>query len=201
MFIQIIQGRVADPEALQSQIDLWGNQLAPGAEGWLGTTYGTTDDGTFVAVVRFESEEAARANSDRPEQGEWWDTTRAAFDGAPTFHESSDVDLLLGGGSDDAGFVQVLQGRTGDVARLRALEQQGESLMASNRPDIIGATIVIEPDGTFTETVSFTSEDEARAGESAEMPADVRQLIDEESSLMQDVRYMDLHQPHFMSRR
>ena len=33
---------------------------------------GMCDDGTFVALARFESAEAARRNSDRPEQGEWW---------------------------------------------------------------------------------------------------------------------------------
>lgn len=50
--------------------DEWREKLAPGAEGWLGGTYGVTDDGEFVAVVRFESREAATKNSARPEQGE-----------------------------------------------------------------------------------------------------------------------------------
>jgi hypothetical protein len=31
-----------------------------------------TDDGRFIALARFESEEAARRNSDRPEQDRWW---------------------------------------------------------------------------------------------------------------------------------
>ena len=32
-----------------------------------------TADGRMVALVRFDSEEAARRNSDRPEQGAWWE--------------------------------------------------------------------------------------------------------------------------------
>jgi len=72
MFIQVIQGKVADAEGLRAAIDRWGQELQPGATGWLGTTGGITDDGTFVATVRFDSEDAARRNSQRPEQGAWW---------------------------------------------------------------------------------------------------------------------------------
>jgi len=55
MFIQVIQGRVADPAALRAAIDRWGQDLQSGAEGWLGTTDGITDDGRFVATVRFDA--------------------------------------------------------------------------------------------------------------------------------------------------
>ena len=53
-------------------------ELSPGAEGWLGGTYGMTDDGQFVGVVRFESREAAARNSLRPEQTAWWRRSAAA---------------------------------------------------------------------------------------------------------------------------
>ena len=69
MFIQVIQGKVADAEGLQAAMDRWVAELQPGAQGWLGSTGGFTDDGMFVSTVRFESQEAARRNSDRPEQG------------------------------------------------------------------------------------------------------------------------------------
>ena len=69
MFIQIIQGRCSRPEDLRKVLDRWEAELAPGAEGWLGGTYGMTDDGMFVAVVRFDSRESAMANGARPEQG------------------------------------------------------------------------------------------------------------------------------------
>ncbi len=38
------------------------------------------------------------------------------------------------------------------------------------RPEILGATIAIEADGTFTETVAFTDEAAAREGEQTRMP-------------------------------
>ena len=66
MFIQIIQGRCHDTDRMHQLSDEWRDELGPGAEGWLGGTYGVTDDGEFVAVVRFESREAATRNSTRP---------------------------------------------------------------------------------------------------------------------------------------
>ena len=53
------------------------------------------------------------------------------------------------------------------------------------RPDILGATLAIEEDGTFIETVAFTDEESAREGEQMAMPDDVRQAME---SAMHDVQ-------------
>ena len=55
MFIQVIQGMCTDEATLRQHMDRWREELDPGAEGWLGGTYGMTDDDQFVGVVRFES--------------------------------------------------------------------------------------------------------------------------------------------------
>jgi hypothetical protein len=201
MFLQIIQGRVGDAAAARATMDRWLRDLEPGATGWLGGTYGITDDGVLVAVVRFESAEAARRNSQRPEQAAWWQEMAGHFTGEITFHDCDDVMLLLGGGSDEASFVQVIQGRVRDRDRAHALTEQASELMSRHRPDILGATIAIDGSGFLTETVSFTSEAAARAAEQQEMPAEVAKLIEEEMSLLDDVRYLDLHQPWFASHR
>src|SRR5215213_2549499 len=99
MFVQVMEGRVSDVEGLRAQIDKWMAELAPGATGYLGTTAGATGDGNFIGVVRFESEEAARANSDRPEQGEWWAETASKYDGEVTFTNCPEVDSFGAGGS------------------------------------------------------------------------------------------------------
>src|SRR5713101_6644702 len=114
MFLQVITGHVNDANRLRRQLDRWMEALRPGASGWLGHTAGVIDDGTSIALVRFENEAAARANSDRPEQGEWWKATETCFDGPVTFLDSDDVELERGGGSDDAGFVQVMRGTVKD---------------------------------------------------------------------------------------
>lgn len=152
------------------------------------------EDGSSVAVVRFESEEAARANSDRPEQGEWWAQTEGLFDGEATFRESSVVDLLLGGGSDDAGFVQVIQG-TADRDRLLAEQDALEDQLRRVRPDVLGGTMIWHDDGSFTQVVYFTSEAEARKNEKAELPAEDQARFDELVGLLDMQRFVDLRQP------
>jgi hypothetical protein len=111
VFVQVIQGQVADAAKVRAAMDRWGQELAPGASGWLGSTAGMTEDGRLIALARFESEEAAQRNSQRPEQDQWWTQTATLFSGAPTFKDSSDVTVDLIGDPDDADFVQVIQGR------------------------------------------------------------------------------------------
>ena len=55
MFAQVIQGQVGDAAALRGAIDRWVQNVSPGAIGWLGSTGGVTEDGRFIAIVRFES--------------------------------------------------------------------------------------------------------------------------------------------------
>ncbi|MDX6201923.1 MAG: hypothetical protein QOJ83_1423 [Frankiales bacterium] len=197
MFMQIIQGPISDPEGARATMDRWLADLEPGATGYLGGTYGVTDDNVLVACVRFDSEESARANSARPEQGQWWSEMERHFSGPVTFHDCADVTMLLDGGSDDAGFVQVVQGRAKDIARVHGVVERSRPVLPKYRPDVIGATIAIDADGYFTETVAFRSEEEARRGETQEMPAEAKEVIDEEMMLLEDVRFLDLHHPWF----
>jgi len=201
VFIQIIQGNCRDADALHRQIDMWREEMGPKAEGWLGGTYGVTDDNRFIGVVRFESKEAAARNSTRPEQGEWWAETEKCFDGDVTFHDCDEVMMMLDGGSDDAGFVQVIQGRVADPERFRRFMNQPMDTLRENRPELIGGSIAMEPDGWFTETIAFRSEEAAREGEAKEMPEDVRQAWEQEMAQMQDVTYLDLRHPWFASKK
>jgi hypothetical protein len=199
VFIQIIQGKCRDAEGMRRLSEEWREQMAPSAEGWLGGTYGITDDDEFVAVVRFESREAAMRNSVRPEQGEWWKRMEDCFDGPATFHDSDNAMMFLEGGSDDAGFVQIIQGRVSDPERFRSFMSQPMDVLHEQRPEIVGGTIAMEPDGWFTETVAFRSEAEARAGEAKEMPEGAGDDWAREMERMTDLRYLDLHSPWFSS--
>jgi hypothetical protein len=197
MYMQIIQGKIKDREAARATMDRWLTDLQPGAAGWLGGTYGVTDDNMLVACVRFQDAAAAKANSDRPEQSAWWTEMEKNFAGPVTFHDCDDVTLLLGGGSDDAGFVQVIQGRVTDRDRLVQLMEQASEMLQAQRPDVIGGTIAIDHDGIVTETIAFRSEAEARENESKDMPDEAREVM----SLIEDVQYLDLHQPWFATSR
>jgi hypothetical protein len=85
VFVQIIRGKVSDPGTVRPVVDRWMKELGPTAEGWLGSTGGVTDDNELFVLVRFESEDAARANSDKPEQGRWWAEMEKLLDGEATF--------------------------------------------------------------------------------------------------------------------
>ena len=196
MFIQIIQGKCTRQDECREMGERWRRELGPGAEGWLGGTYGFTDDDQFMAIVRFDSRESAARNSQRPEQGAWWREMEPLFEGPVEFHDCDDVTLMLDGGSDDAGFVQVIRGKVDDAATMKKMMTDTEQLHEM-RPDIIGGTLAIEEDGTFIETIAFTDEASARAGEQIEMPEDVRRAME---SAMHDVSYADLHHPWFASR-
>ena len=196
MFVQVIQGKVSDAAAVRARMDTWMKELAAGADGWLGSTAGVTDDGDFVALARFESEEAARRNSDRPEQTAWWEETAKLFEGEPTFLESTDVDVDTPGDPDRAGFVQVMQGRTGQPDRARELMASDPTDWAGFRPEILGTVTANHDDGRWTMVIYFTSEAEAREGEKKEPPEEVAKLMKELDALsVGEPTFLDLRDP------
>jgi hypothetical protein len=200
MFVQVIRGRVSDPEQVHAALDRWVQQLAPGAQGWLGSTAGVTEDGRFVGLARFESAEAARRNSDRPEQGQWWADTAQLFTGEATFADSDDVIADVHGDPDRAGFVQVMQGRGSDPERAKELMAENPEEWAAFRPDVIGSVAVGHGGGAYTMALYFTSEQEAREGERKEPPPQIRAQMEEMSKLnVGEPEFLDLRQPWLYS--
>ena len=197
MFIQMVQGSCSHQDDMRMLVDDWCTYMS-GHEGWLGGTYGFTDDSAFIGVVRYDSQAACASASARPGAGMWWAAAEQCFDGAPEMHESSDVTMMLNGGSDDAGFVQVMRGRVGNADKLRKMTGDTEmtNMLHEARPDIIGGTLAIEADGHFIETVAFTSEDAARVAEKQDRPEEV---MADMADAMSDIEYLDLHRPWFRS--
>lgn len=194
MFVQVIQGITKEAEALRDQRSRWERELKTGADGFLGSTGGVSYHGEFFLVARFENEEAARRNSERPEQDRWWSETAEHLDGEAQFYDSTDVDVLLDGGSNDAGFVQVVQGAAKDRTRLEESLRKAEPWLRSNRPELIGGLIVWQ-DNEFTQVVYFTSEDEARTGEMQDPPPELQEW----TAFVDDLKFIDLHQPWLSS--
>src|SRR6266568_7368912 len=202
MFVQVIRGKVSDPEQVRAALNRWSEQLAAGAPGWLGLTAGVTQDGRFVALARFESEEAARRNSDRPEQGQWWMETSKLFTGEVIFRDSSDVTADVSGDPGEAGFVQVMQGRGSDPERARELMAQNPDEWAAFRPDVIGSVAVGHEGGAYTMALYFTSEEAAREGERKEPPPQLRAQMEEMGKLSAgEPEFLDLRQPWLYSPR
>lgn len=194
MFVQVIRGEVADAQALRSRLDDWKGKLAAGAQGWLGTTAGVTDDGQFVALACFESEEAARRNSDRPEQGAWWSEVEPLIHNA-TFADATEVHSAMNGMDPSAKFVQVIEARLADADRARTLMSQTDALSQA-RPDILGMIAVVHGDRS-TQAVYFRDEASAREGESREPSDDDRAMMEEFDATFADPSYLDLRDPWF----
>lgn len=196
MFVQVTRGRTKDAAGMRAAIDTWVGELAPGADGWLGTTAGTTDDGKFVSVVRFDSEDAARRNSERPEQDQWWARTSQLLTGEVVFRESTEVDVDVHGDPDKAGFVQIIEGRSSDPARAKELMAQDLDTWAAFRPDMIASLQAEHDAGSYTAVLYFISEAEAREGERKEPPPEMKAQMDAMGALeVGEPTFFDLREP------
>ena len=196
MFVQVIQGQVSDAAQVRAKLDKWVAEVAPGAIGWLGSTSGVTEDGRLIALARFESEEAAQQNSDRPEQGAWWEEMAALFTGEPVFHNSTSVEVDTPGDPSSAGFVQVMQGRSSDPDRARELMASDPTDWRTFRPDVLGSVSVGHDVDEWTMAIYFTSEAAAREGEQKEPPPEMAEMMKEMDSLtIGEPVFFDLKDP------
>ena len=201
MFGQVVQGHTSDPAGLREAMERWVHDLSSGAEGWLGTAAGVTKDGTFIAVVRFDSEGAARANSDRPEQDRWWVETSGLLDGEVTVRDGVRTEAYRAGDPDRAGFVQVVQGRVSDLDRARGSLHALQEALKVRLPCLLGSVTIEYDGGRFTRALYFSTEDEARAGE-LDMPPEVRARDQEARQLVVGpVEFLDLREPWLYAAR
>ena len=191
MFVQVIEGRTSNAAAIVEHGERWQRELRPGATGYLGVTAGATAEGRTIAVVRFDDEASAHANAARPEQTAWFEDMAKLYDGEPTFTESSDVTEWMGGGSDDAGFVQIMKFTGVDRAQVEKMDAALEPL-AGQRPDIIGGLRIWTGPDSCIDVAYFTTEEEARKGEQAEMPDEMKELM---SEFKGEIEYLDLTDP------
>jgi hypothetical protein len=199
MFIQVLRGKLADEAGFRRTIDRWDSEVKQGAIGYLGTTAGVLDGGRFVICARFESEELAMQNSNRPEQGEFFAEASKNFDGEPEFFNVTDVQQWLDGGSDSAGFVQVMIGHSPDRDALQAVAASDAETLRAERPEVIGGLSGNFGSDGFVNIAYFTSEAEARKGESSEPSEQGREMRDEFQRLMGDVEFLDIHEPILLS--
>ena len=195
MFVQIINGTIADRETFLREGARWGEELRPSAIGYLGGVWGITPDGQGLAVATFESESAAQANGSRPEQGEWWTAMEKAFS-AVSFQDCSEVDQMLAGTASDAGFVQIIRGRAKDEKVARSMMRESEGRVLAARPDIVGGIMAWHGDGGgFTQVMFFRSQEAARAGETAMEDGEVGEEYRE--MMAGEPTFLDLPEPRF----
>lgn|GEM_PF-199387 len=186
MFVQVVRAPAVDPTPLLEQVARLPAMLSTDPAGFLGLSAGISDDGDFVAVARFT----------QPGGGGWWAALEPWLAGPADVRASSDVELLLGGGSDQAGFVEVIEGRTSDRARFMELERQLEPRLAADRPDFLGSQIVWWTDGSWLEVAYFTSEDDVRAGDALPVAPEVEELTAAWEDVARPSAQSDLADPY-----
>ena len=192
MFVQIIEGKTNDADDLRRFLVDRRPEAMQGAIGFLGATTVIAADGTIVTMARFESAEKAAENAARPEQTAFFEGIRSRLAGDPSFHESTEVEEFLGGGSDDAGFVQFMIGTATDKARAKSSERDMMPELESMRPDVLGGITAWDGDW-WCQVIYFTSEAEAREGEKKfeSMGADERARFDEMMGAYGEPRFVD----------
>ena len=200
MFIRVIQGRATNPPGIRRDLGRWQRQLGADADGWLGSTAGITEDGWSITVVRFTSQAQARRNSDRPEQREWWRDASQHL-AQVVVHVAAKVHTYGEGGADEAGFVQVIQGHSDDLERMASLGRDQDKVLAQDAPHILGMTVAEHADrpGDFTQTVYYTSEQDARRFEQEPAAEADEPVLERLRSLMTNSRTFDLRDPQLLS--
>lgn len=121
MFVQIIKSPVRDAAGMRRHFFDGVERLHPTAVGWLGATSGVTADDVWINVICFESPEAAARNSERPEQGQWWNEGERYRDGDAAFTDGTDVTILNGGPAPAPGFVRLVEAPVTDRPRVEAV--------------------------------------------------------------------------------
>jgi hypothetical protein len=113
--------------------------------------------------------------------------------------DCTDVTQWLEGGSDRAGFVQIMEGHSSDAKSMFRMMAEAGDRIREMRPEIIGGMLATYGEDGFVEAVYFTSEAEAREHEKMEIPDDLRAMFEDEQRLAGDIRYIDLHEPMLVS--
>jgi hypothetical protein len=186
-FVVLARGAVADPGILRRGWDDWQARATARGSGWLGSTAGIAPSGQWAAALRYSSEEDARAARD---------DVASLLPGATAVELTGDVQVVEGNGAPAVGrFVQVMRARVPDRHRLEDVEAAIGHRFARLRPDFLtGIRAWTAPD-RLTVVDWFRSEEEARAGEAAGIPADLGSLFGEWMSLLHDVEWNDLVEP------
>ena len=195
MFIQVVQAKTKDKAGAKKMWDRWDSEVKPAAQGYLGATGGVTADGDLLVIARFDSAEAAERNNNIPEQQQWYSEFEKYIEGEPSFTNYTNVDISEGGGSDDAGFVQVIRVKGGDPQAFKAIEEEVGPKMRELRPDVIGSVNAWEGDDVTT-VIYFTSEAEARKNESN---PEFQELSKRYMDLTGDSAFYDLKDPWLAS--
>lgn len=193
MFVRVIDAAVVSKALLRNAWDHLHDELAR-TDVWSASVGGVGSNGRFLATMCFTSPSGTDVLESDPLVARWWADLHLHLE-EPTVQDSTSADILIPGGSEAATFVQFIRGRSSDPERMSAINKAMQAEVQMHRPEILGSSIAWHAGGVFTETVYFTSEQEARLGESREFPGGIKGLFEELMQLVQEIAYIDVRSP------
>jgi hypothetical protein len=195
VFIRILRGQAFDGAATRAELSRWRQELGAGALGWQRLTAGIGDGGELVLVLRYDTEETARRDRERPELVAWQASAERHLAGSGQWYDCPVVHTMKDGDAGQAGFVRVVQGRLADPVRLAAMRAEVERTLRDRAPHVLGVTVAEHADGTgFTELTYLTSEREARAAD-RQMPVEMAVQLGTVRSYVEGLEEVELRKP------
>jgi hypothetical protein len=93
-----MKAKAGQEQKIVEQFDAWEKNRRPNIDGAMGGLVMIPDGapGTVIAVAIFRDEKSYRANSDDPDQGEWFQELRALLEEDPTWEDGAFVSQTIG---------------------------------------------------------------------------------------------------------
>lgn len=195
--VRITQARVRDAEAVRELAERWQREIAPETDGWLATTAGISDDGEFVSLLRFASEEAVRRNAESERQRRWWEEFRQYVSGDVSIVETSSAAAFGDSRPDaDVGYVHVVQGEARIMIDiLEGVAEHEEHHIREHHLPLLGGIIVDHGGDRFTEFMYFPSEDEKGRGIGGTLPEEGVTMVERVAGHVANIRHLAISDP------
>lgn len=193
MFVRTIRARVSVKPLLRNAWDHIAEALS-GRPGWCSAVAGIPQPHAFIASLEFTDGTSAAAALADPPVTRWLKEVENCLEDIVVV-DSSEGETLLSGPRQEARFLQIIEARTTDKERWIAINEAMQEVMRTHRPEVLAASIAWHGGDRFTETVYFTSEQEAREKESREFPGGMVGLFGELMNLVEDLTYTDVRAP------
>jgi hypothetical protein len=180
VFVELVQGTAVDEAALRRAWDRTLATIADEAEGWLGATSGVAPGADFLALLGFDSEEAARITMGKLHLRATWDELRPLVANL-RFRELPHVRAFGVAEVVDADVVEVTHGPANDIGRVVSVfEGAGQEVRAAQAP-VLGGLLAWD-DSAYAVSARYRRSSEAAAAASRDPLRDDAPMLLEQAA-------------------
>ncbi len=169
MFIEVVEGRALDAAATRDEWLEVQAVLESVAVGWLGVTAGASADRHFVALLGFETEEAARITMDSGRERGSWDRLGRVVERL-SFRECRNVRAFFTTDARNVESVDLTRGVVSDLVGIGAMFAPGTSSREGD-PSVVGGLACWDAEGVAVTALYRTARAIPAAAESLGEPS------------------------------